>query len=154
MLRRLACFSFLLDYHIWWTFQLIFLYLNLLQSLNWVQWTFLTYVMIKITERLTWECKVVPDLIGKSILHQECCKTVTLHQKSEMNSEGNGSSNALTTTQNSTRILNQERCSIGGSSLTSSQICPPPLCRQFWKAGNYDDGFSSKPTHKSIAAKR
>nr|GMC69903.1 protein MICRORCHIDIA 6 isoform X1 [Ipomoea batatas] len=66
-----------------------------------------------------------------------------------MNSEGNGSSNALTTTQNSTRILNQERCSIGGSSLTSSQICPPPLCRQFWKAGNYDDGFSSKPTHKN-----
>ncbi|XP_019182060.1 PREDICTED: protein MICRORCHIDIA 6-like [Ipomoea nil] len=66
-----------------------------------------------------------------------------------MNSKGNGSSKALTTSQNSTRILNQERCSIGGSSLTSSQICPAPLCRQFWKAGNYVDDFSSKPTHKN-----
>uniref|UniRef100_A0A1S4DHA3 Protein MICRORCHIDIA 6 n=1 Tax=Nicotiana tabacum TaxID=4097 RepID=A0A1S4DHA3_TOBAC len=30
-----------------------------------------------------------------------------------------------------------------------SPVCPAPLCRQFWKAGNYNDGLFSKSSPKN-----
>ncbi|KAL2936130.1 Protein MICRORCHIDIA 6 [Bienertia sinuspersici] len=34
--------------------------------------------------------------------------------------------------------------SIEDPSLSTSALCPAPLCRQFWKAGNYHDEFAPK----------
>ncbi|XP_021857826.1 protein MICRORCHIDIA 6 isoform X2 [Spinacia oleracea] len=35
--------------------------------------------------------------------------------------------------------------SVDDTIFSASPICPAPLCRQFWKAGNYDDEFVPKP---------
>ncbi|MCD7460654.1 hypothetical protein HAX54_044067 [Datura stramonium] len=44
-----------------------------------------------------------------------------------------------------TTLSDKEHSPIDSSSLYSmSPICPAPLCRQFWKAGNYDSGLISK----------
>ncbi|KAL9236476.1 hypothetical protein vseg_011142 [Gypsophila vaccaria] len=52
-------------------------------------------------------------------------------------------SNALRTTQNSATQLVQTQ-SLEDVGFSASPICPAPLCRQFWKAGNYEDTFASK----------
>ncbi|GER56810.1 histidine kinase [Striga asiatica] len=44
-------------------------------------------------------------------------------------------------------ISDQDKSPLGDSRLCSiSSICPAPICRQFWKAGNYDDNHNSKAT--------
>ncbi|KAK4479353.1 hypothetical protein RD792_014865 [Penstemon davidsonii] len=44
-------------------------------------------------------------------------------------------------------LLDKEQFQVDDSSLCStSSISPAPLCRQFWRAGNYDDKLNSKPT--------
>ncbi|KAM3307793.1 protein MICRORCHIDIA 6 isoform X1 [Capsicum chacoense] len=49
-----------------------------------------------------------------------------------------------------TTLLDKEHSPIDASSLYSmSPICPAPLCRQFWKAGNYDSGLISKSSSKN-----
>lgn len=54
-----------------------------------------------------------------------------------------------------TTLLDKEHSPIDASSLYSmSPICPAPLCRQFWKAGNYDSGLISKSSSKSILLSR
>lgn len=59
-------------------------------------------------------------------------------------SEDNRSSNALSTGQSSTSILEQAQSPIEDTSFSGSQLCPAPLCRQFWKAGNYEDALASR----------
>lgn len=59
-------------------------------------------------------------------------------------SEDNRSSNALSTGQSSTSILEQAQSPTEDTSFSGSPLCPAPLCRQFWKAGNYDDVLASK----------
>ncbi|XP_060170555.1 protein MICRORCHIDIA 6-like isoform X2 [Lycium barbarum] len=50
-------------------------------------------------------------------------------------------------------VLDKEPSPIDASSLESmSPICPAPLCRQFWRAGNYDSGLISKSSSKNGAS--
>ncbi|CAN6880004.1 unnamed protein product [Brassica oleracea] len=56
--------------------------------------------------------------------------------------------------QSSTSVVDQVRTPPDDSGVTSSAstICPAPVCRQFWKAGSYNDELSSKsqqPTGKN-----
>ncbi|CAN4100521.1 unnamed protein product [Withania somnifera] len=49
-----------------------------------------------------------------------------------------------------TTLLDKEHSPVDASSLFSmSAICPAPLCRHFWKAGNYDSGLISKSSSKN-----
>ncbi|XP_059643258.1 protein MICRORCHIDIA 6-like isoform X2 [Cornus florida] len=93
--------------------------------------------------------KLEPDLLGASVQQKEYHKT-DLPQHCELEahprrqgSEENRSSNAISSGQSGTS--DQEQSPINNASLSSvSTICSAPLCRQFWKAGNYDDGLASK----------
>ncbi|KAJ6761429.1 ZINC FINGER CW-TYPE COILED-COIL DOMAIN PROTEIN 3 [Salix koriyanagi] len=61
--------------------------------------------------------------------------------------EENRSLIALTTGQSNSIVLERGKSPLDDSSISfASTICPAPLCRQFWKAGNYDDGLNSKTT--------
>ncbi|CAH8391097.1 unnamed protein product [Eruca vesicaria subsp. sativa] len=55
--------------------------------------------------------------------------------------------------QSSTSVVDQVRTPPEEAGVTSSStICPAPVCRQFWKAGSYNDELSSKsqqPTGKN-----
>lgn len=65
-------------------------------------------------------------------------------------SEENRGSSALSTGPLGRSVLDQEESPVDESSLCStSPICSAPLCRQFWKAGNYEDKLASKPTLQS-----
>ena len=65
--------------------------------------------------------------------------------------EENRDSNALSTGQSSISILDQGQSPMDDTSLSStSPACLAPLCRQFWKAGNYDDERGSKVTLQSM----
>ncbi|XP_010498319.1 PREDICTED: protein MICRORCHIDIA 6-like [Camelina sativa] len=47
--------------------------------------------------------------------------------------------------QSSTSVVDQVRSPADDAGVTSSStICPAPVCRQFWKAGSYNDELSSK----------
>ncbi|KAL2935962.1 Protein MICRORCHIDIA 6 [Bienertia sinuspersici] len=53
-------------------------------------------------------------------------------------SVNNRTSNAVTTVDNSTSTSEVD------TNFSASPICPAPLCRQFWKAGNYEDVLASR----------
>ncbi|KAL5747167.1 hypothetical protein ACOSQ2_024464 [Xanthoceras sorbifolium] len=70
-------------------------------------------------------------------------KTPTRQQESEENK----SSNALSAGQSGSSILEQGQSPVNDTGISAtSSIGPAPLCRQFWKAGNYNDGLGSKVT--------
>ncbi|KAJ9683404.1 hypothetical protein PVL29_019125 [Vitis rotundifolia] len=49
-------------------------------------------------------------------------------------------------------MSDQDSTSMDESSLFSATVvCPAPVCRQFWKAGNYDIGHGAKATSQTIA---
>ncbi|KAL3748193.1 hypothetical protein ACJRO7_009429 [Eucalyptus globulus] len=55
------------------------------------------------------------------------------------------SSNALSTGKSGTSVLDQAQSALDDTGLSSvSTICPPPLNRQFWKAGSYHNEHSAK----------
>ncbi|XP_060670368.1 protein MICRORCHIDIA 6 isoform X6 [Ziziphus jujuba] len=59
----------------------------------------------------------------------------------------NRSPNAWSTGHSSSSMLDQAHSPVDDIGLSSSSpICQAPICRQFWKAGNYDGGLSSKVT--------
>lgn len=74
-------------------------------------------------------------------------KEVTLPQDSEENRGSIGQSAG----QSSTSVVDQVRSPPEDAGVTSSStICPAPICRQFWKAGNYTDELSSKSQQPSM----
>ncbi|XP_015580189.1 protein MICRORCHIDIA 6 isoform X1 [Ricinus communis] len=95
--------------------------------------------------------KAESDFFGDA-LRQKCPKKIELanHHKSmdqtrRQEFEENRSSNALSTGQSSLSVLEQGQSPVDDNVISStSTICPAPLCRQFWKAGNYEDGLGSK----------
>ncbi|KAA8540800.1 hypothetical protein F0562_024281 [Nyssa sinensis] len=99
--------------------------------------------------------KLEPNVVGGSMLQKYHITDLAQHQKFEshsriQDSEENRSSNALSTGQSGTSALDQEQSPIDNTSLSStSPICSAPLCRQFWKAGNYDDRLASKSTFQN-----
>lgn len=93
--------------------------------------------------------KLEPILVESLIPQMECCEADSLPYKKSSSSCGRQDSTA--TEQSRTSVLDQDQSPIDDSSLCStSQICPAPLSRQFWKAGNYDEGHATKSTLKSI----
>ncbi|GAB2221222.1 hypothetical protein Drorol1_Dr00012393 [Drosera rotundifolia] len=57
----------------------------------------------------------------------------------------NRSSSAFSTGQSGISMLDQAQSPIDDTSLSSaSPLCPAPICRQFWKAGNYEDALAPK----------
>ncbi|PHT97395.1 hypothetical protein BC332_33683 [Capsicum chinense] len=91
--------------------------------------------------------KLESELVESSIPLMEYCEADSLpYQKS---SSSCGRQDSAATEQSGTTVLDQDRSPIDDSSLCStSQICPAPLSRQFWKAGNYDEGRATKSTLK------
>ncbi|KAJ6888779.1 protein MICRORCHIDIA 6-like isoform X4 [Populus alba x Populus x berolinensis] len=68
-------------------------------------------------------------------------------QSKRQESEETRSLNALSTGQSNSIVLEQGQPPVDDSGISfASTICPAPLCRQFWKAGNYDDGLNSETT--------
>lgn len=100
--------------------------------------------------------KLEPDLIGKSMQQQSPKTDLSPYQGSNRSFMGHESeeiinSRALSTPYSGKSVLDPELSPDDDSSLCStSPICPAPLCRQFWKAGNYDDRLASKSTLQSI----
>lgn len=94
--------------------------------------------------------KLEPGIVGSRVQQKEIKPQLLKHQTSKtqyrrQESEENRSSNALSTGQSNSSILDQGQSPLDDTSLSSSSpICPAPLCRQFWKAGSYDDGLASK----------
>lgn len=94
--------------------------------------------------------KLEPGIVGGRVQQKEIKPQLLKHQTSKtqyrrQESEENRSSNALSTGQSNSSILDQGQSPLDDTSLSSSSpICPAPLCRQFWKAGSYDDGLASK----------
>lgn len=52
--------------------------------------------------------------------------------------------NALTTVQNGTSVSEVIQTSVEDATFSTSSIGQAPLCRQFWKAGQYEDAPTSK----------
>ncbi|KAL9335284.1 hypothetical protein Peur_072465 [Populus x canadensis] len=68
-------------------------------------------------------------------------------QSKRQESEETRSLNALSTGQSNSIVLEDGQPPVDDSGISfASTICPAPLCRQFWKAGNYDDGLNSETT--------
>ncbi|KAL3025231.1 hypothetical protein AAZX31_04G168200 [Glycine max] len=62
-------------------------------------------------------------------------------------SEENLSSNGPSTGHSNSSVLEQGPSPVDDTGISyASSIGVAPLCRQFWKAGNYDDGLGSKVT--------
>jgi hypothetical protein len=100
--------------------------------------------------------KLEPGVVGGRIQQKENkVQLAVKRQKYEtqcrrQESEENRSANALSTGKSSSSILDQGQSSVDDTSLPStSPTCSAPLCRQFWKAGNYDDGIGSKVSLQS-----
>ncbi|XP_065871440.1 protein MICRORCHIDIA 6-like [Euphorbia lathyris] len=59
--------------------------------------------------------------------------------------EENRCSATWSTCQSGSSILEQGQSPVDDTGISSATtICPAPLCRQFWKAGNYNDAIGSK----------
>ncbi|KAL2492634.1 Histidine kinase [Abeliophyllum distichum] len=96
--------------------------------------------------------KLEPDWIGRSMQQQYPKSDLAPYQGSNRiimrhESEEIRISRALSTPYSGTSVLDPEPSPDDDSGLCStSPICPAPLCRQFWQAGNYDDRLASKST--------
>ncbi|CAN4108772.1 unnamed protein product [Withania somnifera] len=91
--------------------------------------------------------KLESELVESSIPQMEYCEADSVpYQKS---SSSCGRQDSAATEQSGTTVLDQDQSPIDDSSLCStSQICSAPISRQFWKAGNYDEGRATKSTLK------
>ncbi|KAL6493512.1 Protein MICRORCHIDIA 6 [Orobanche gracilis] len=97
--------------------------------------------------------KLAQDLIGNFLQqneyaafgltsHEEPNAFITLHE-----TQKSGRSTIIGTPNSGASVSERKQSPIDETSFCStSALCPPPICRQFWKAGNYDDSFNSKPT--------
>ncbi|KGN63571.2 hypothetical protein Csa_013187 [Cucumis sativus] len=100
--------------------------------------------------------KLEPEVDGGVVLPKEHTKKNTVKHEdlnTEFVSQGfdeNRSPNVWSAGQSSSSILDQVPSPADDSGLTSpSPLCPAPVCRQFWKAGNYNDGVASTVTVQS-----
>lgn len=101
--------------------------------------------------------KLEPDSIG-SMTQQKTNSKVQLakNQISKIVStrqdyQENRSLNASSIAHSSSCVLDQVQSTMDDANLSSTLFASPaPLCRHFWKAGNYDDRLASKVAHQSI----
>ncbi|KAK6920674.1 Morc, S5 domain 2-like [Dillenia turbinata] len=86
--------------------------------------------------------RIDPDSLVTVTQNEEFKLQVVQHQLSKSYSVGQESQ---CTGQSSSSIIFQGQSPMADSSISSaSPLCPAPLSRQFWKAGNYDDEHVSK----------
>ncbi|KAK7301547.1 hypothetical protein RJT34_12413 [Clitoria ternatea] len=79
---------------------------------------------------------------GRSAKHNR-----TRSHTARQDSEENISSNGPSTGHSNSSVLEQGPSPVDDTGISyASPICAAPICRQFWKAGNYDDGLGSKVT--------
>ncbi|CAI0547389.1 unnamed protein product [Linum tenue] len=95
--------------------------------------------------------KLEPDLLrdGSGATNNQAVEQVQLQkytiQSRKQDSEENRSSTTLNTAQSCSSVLEQGQSPVDDTGISStSTLCPAPLCRQFWKAGNYSDAQGSK----------
>ncbi|CAN6704179.1 unnamed protein product [Malus baccata var. baccata] len=95
--------------------------------------------------------KLEPGLIGMQLQRNDKPKARIAKHKISKNprgireSEENRSSNALSPGHSSSSILDQGQSPVDDTGVSStSTFSPAPLCRQFWKAGSYNDAVGSK----------
>ncbi|GAB2269824.1 hypothetical protein Dimus_004742 [Dionaea muscipula] len=97
--------------------------------------------------------KLEQDFQGSQVKQEKHHEPILVHKEnvffqsfqSREECEENRSSNAFSTGQSGISMLDQAQSPIDDTSLSSaSSLCPAPVCRQFWKAGNYDDALASK----------
>lgn len=101
--------------------------------------------------------KLESDLVGSGLQgenHQNAqlaeFRNSIIAQSGRQEFEENRCSTALSNGQSASSVLEQGQSPVDDTGISSaSTICPAPLCRQFWKAGNYDDGLGSKVTFQS-----
>uniref|UniRef100_A0A2P2K6Q7 MORC family CW-type zinc finger protein 3 isoform X2 n=1 Tax=Rhizophora mucronata TaxID=61149 RepID=A0A2P2K6Q7_RHIMU len=100
--------------------------------------------------------KLDPDFAGCGELGRDFQKAqMAKHQKSmslttRQDSEENRNSNDLSNGRSSSSVLEQGQPPMDDAGVSSgSTICSAPLSRQFWMAGQYDDGLVSKMTQQS-----
>ena len=104
------------------------------------------------------QVKLEPNLVG-SLMQEKENNIVQLakHQISKTTStrqghEQNGSLKASSVGHSNSSTLDQGQSPTDDTSLSStSSISPAPVCRQFWRAGNYDDAHGSKDKYQSIS---
>lgn len=98
--------------------------------------------------------KLETDYIADAKQHNETDKDQLARRErsrshaTRQDAEGNISSNAPSTGHSNSSVLEQGSIDDTGISYASS-IGVAPVCRQFWKAGDYDDGLDSKVTVQS-----
>ncbi|OMP06227.1 hypothetical protein CCACVL1_01666, partial [Corchorus capsularis] len=83
---------------------------------------------------------------GSLVQPVELRRSTNQHRK-QTSEENRSSNNALSAGQSSASVLEQGQSpgeDTGVSSL--SAVSPAPICRQFWKAGNYEGGLGPKVT--------
>lgn len=77
------------------------------------------------------------------LVEHQRSRTDSRRQVSEENKD-------LSTGQSGTTVVDQGQSPMDEAGLSSSSaICPAPLCRQFWKAGDYEDELGSKAALQS-----
>ncbi|ESW10038.1 hypothetical protein PHAVU_009G176500 [Phaseolus vulgaris] len=87
-------------------------------------------------------CLKAVKLEGDFVMDKKC-QSHTTGQDSEENLSSNGPS----TGHSNSSVLEQGPSPVDDTCISYvSPIGAAPLCRQFWKAGNYDDGIGSKVT--------
>ncbi|KAK8465788.1 hypothetical protein PHAVU_009G176500 [Phaseolus vulgaris] len=90
-------------------------------------------------------CLKAVKLEGDFVMDKKC-QSHTTGQDSEENLSSNGPS----TGHSNSSVLEQGPSPVDDTCISYvSPIGAAPLCRQFWKAGNYDDGIGSKVTVQS-----
>ncbi|XP_024030527.1 protein MICRORCHIDIA 6 isoform X2 [Morus notabilis] len=100
--------------------------------------------------------KLEPDSIGSmtqqkanskvQLAKNQISKTISTRQ----DYQENRSLNASSTAHSSSCVLDQVQSTMDDASLSSTLFASPaPLCRHFWKAGNYDDRLVSKVAHQN-----
>lgn len=103
---------------------------------------------------------VVPYLVGRSMQQEECYEIAFVPPREtkpsfvRQESEENITSSPLRSGILGRSDIDQEKSRVDEANLCStSPICPAPLCRQFWKAGSYNEGLVFKPILQSIISK-
>ncbi|XP_010532289.1 PREDICTED: protein MICRORCHIDIA 6 [Tarenaya hassleriana] len=85
--------------------------------------------------------KSEPGALGTYVNQQNCHGSHNSGGQLQSQDSGeNRCSTVQSTGQSSTSVVEQVQSPIDDTGGTSSGICPPPICRQFWKAGKYNDG--------------
>ena len=88
--------------------------------------------------------KLEPDFVSGAKQQNETNKGIRSHSVRQ-DSEENISSNGPSTGHSSSSVLDPGLSTVDDADLSSSSsIHAAPICRQFWKAGNYDDELRSK----------